>query len=128
MNLNRICEALGEEQLEFEADGRRTFTLDEMQAIESALGTQGADPAVVDNLQGALTLAESTIDRQNTLLADREKTIEELTNVVSELSEQVSNLMNTAPVVTDPVQDSEMEVSEEGLTLEDIKLFNIIRK
>ena len=128
MKLNRICEALGEEQLEFEADGRRTFTLDEMQALDSALGTQGADPSVVDTLQGALSLAESNIDRQNTLLADRERTIEELSSTVAELTEQVKNLMNTPPVVTDTVMESDLEVSGEGLTLDDIKLFNVIRK
>ena len=128
MKLNRICEALGEEQLEFEADGRRTFTLDEMQAIDTALGTQGADPSVVDTLQGALSLAESSIDRQNTLLADRERTIEELSSTVAELTEQVNNLMNTPPVVTNTVMESDLEVSGEGLTLDDIKLFNVIRK
>jgi uncharacterized coiled-coil protein SlyX len=128
MKLNRICEALGEEQLEFEADGRRTFTLDEMQTLDSALGTQGADPSVVDTLQGALSLAESTIDRQNTLLADRERTIEELSSTLGELTEQVKNLMNTSPIVTDTVMESDLEVSGEGLTLDDIKLFNVIRK
>lgn len=128
MELNRLCTALGEEQLEFEADGRRTFTIEEMQQLENALAAQGVDPERVETLQGILTQAESERDRLSSILSERDQLIETLNAQVAERDEQIQNLLNTPPTVSDPVAETDSIYSgEDMLTADDINLFNKIK-
>ena len=128
MELNRLCTALGEEQLEFEADGRRTFTIEEMQQIENALAAQGVDPEKVETLEGILTQAESERDRLSSILSERDQMIETLNSQVAERDEQIQNLLNTPPTVSEPVAETDsISSGEDMLTADDINLFNKIK-
>lgn len=117
MDLKRISEVLGEDSLEFEADGRRTFTTEEMVAIESALSSKPDPSGDLSALQAALT----EVQQRN----------ESLAAVVSEQDEQIRNLMNApAAEPMKPAQETDANPDSAGeyLTKEDIDLYMKIKR
>lgn len=77
MDYPKIQSALGSDAFEVEADGRRTFTQEEMDAVENSLAENNSE-----ELQGQLNEAQNTITERD--------------NTIAELTEQVSNLQNSA--------------------------------
>ena len=82
MKYPKIMNALGLDNASFvfEPDGRRTFTLQEMDALESALGADHSG-----ELHAANTLLQSRLDEVNAALAGSEERIRELEQQTSQL-------------------------------------------
>lgn len=107
MELTNIQNVLGGATLEFESDDRRTFTQEEMESIETALGNNNSQ-----ELQTKLDTANQTIAGQKT---------------------QISNLQKGAGAATTQVtKESDTTVQEESefgqsLSSEDVEMFNALK-
>ena len=93
--------SLNNESFVMEADGRRTFTEEEMAAVESALNADNSE-----GLNAALTETQSQLDAANNTIAAREATIAERDSRIAELETETANLRNnpadtTATAITD---------------------------
>ena len=103
-------------ELEFEEDGRRTFTDEELQTMETSLAANNSD-----ELQQQLTAATTTISERDTTIAS--------------LQEQVVNLKKSPgaqskkPNQEVDIDDDDAVVSgqEEMLSQKDIELFNNVK-
>jgi ClpP class serine protease len=79
--------ALDNESFVSEADGRRTFTKEEMEAIELALGIDHSG-----GLNAALTETQSNLDAANSVITEREATITEREGRIVQLEAENANL------------------------------------
>lgn len=80
MKFKKIQSALAMDSLEFEADGRRTFTEDEMTALESAIGeTSSAE-------------LENQLEQENTARLAAETSVQTLEASVSEKDQTIATL------------------------------------
>lgn len=129
MNMSKkylnIEKALGSESLEFEADGSRTFSDDEMIAVDNALGS-ATNKVLQDSIDSAnLTIGqqvetisghqatigqqaetisghEATIEQQRQTLAERDHRITELETENASLRAQSAGASGKARTETDP--------------------------
>ena len=83
----KIQKALGAESLEFETDGSRTFSEEEMEAVEGALADNSAE-----GLQGQLDTANADLQTANNTIAERDQTITDLNAQISGLNTQIAEL------------------------------------
>jgi ClpP class serine protease/uncharacterized coiled-coil protein SlyX len=89
MKFKNIQSALGLSDKEFvaEADGRRTFTQEEMEAIENALGESD-----LSGLQAQLDSANETIGQRDATITDLETRLETANNTVAERDQTIETL------------------------------------
>jgi ClpP class serine protease len=89
MKFKNIQSALGLSDEEFvtEADGRRTFTQEEMEAMESALGENNSV-----ELQTQLDTANQTIGQRDDTIANLNSQLETANNTISERDQTIENL------------------------------------
>lgn len=87
MKFPKIQSALAMDSLEFEADGRRTFTEDEMTALESAIG--GTSSAELENQleqeNAARLAAESSVQTLEASVSEKDQTIATLQGEIATL-------------------------------------------
>lgn len=95
-----IQKAVGsQDNLEFEADGSRTFSDEEMEAVDNALADNSSD-----ELQGQLDTANESLQTANDTIAERDQTIAQLQGEIKELKKDPAE---PSAQVTDPVDDPE---------------------
>jgi ClpP class serine protease len=89
MKFNLIQSALGLSDEEFvaEADGRRTFTREEMEALETALGRDNSS-----ELQAQLDAANQTIGQRDETIADLNSQIETANSTIAERDQAIQSL------------------------------------
>lgn len=89
MKFNLIQSALGLSDKDFvtEADGRRTFTQEEMEALETALGENNSE-----ELQAQLDTANETIGQRDETIADLNTQLETANNTITERDETIEAL------------------------------------
>lgn len=98
----KIQKAVGsQDALEVEADGSRTFSPDEMDAVENALADNSGE-----ELQGQLDTANESLQTATDTIAERDQTIKQLQTEVAELRRDPAE---PSAGVTDPVDDPEDE-------------------
>ena len=98
----KIQKAVGsQDALEVEADGSRTFSPDEMEAVDNALADNSGE-----ELQSQLDTANESLQTANNTVAERDQTIEELRDEIKELK---ADPAEPSAKVTDPVDDPEEE-------------------
>jgi protease-4 len=117
MSFKHIGGVLGEDSLEFEADGRRTFTSDEMAAIEKALAANSGE-----ELQAALDAERQTV-------ASLQNDVSENTRLLEEANQQIASLQNenatlrqkpaAAPAAAPTQNDPPAPVSKQGKAIAD---------
>lgn len=96
----KIQKAIGsQDALEVEADGSRTFSPDEMSAVEAALAANAGE-----ELQGQLDTANKDLKAANATISERDQTIEQLQAEVAELKKDPAE---PGAKVTNPVDDPE---------------------
>lgn len=119
MNYERLTKAIGEDSLEFEADGRRTFTTEEMQAIETALAVQQPEPAEdhSEELQAEISSRSEEIEKLKAEIADRDAQIENLLAAPAAQPRQI-------------VKDSDHGTSRDSdyLSKDDVELYMKIKR
>lgn len=100
MKYPKIMNVLGLDNESFvsESDGRRTFTADEMEAVETALGQDNSDV-----LNAAHTELQSQLDVVNSTLTERENRISQLEEENTQLRQGAAAPPATALTDTDPV-------------------------
>jgi len=117
-NYQNLTKAIGEEALEVESDGRRTFTIEEMEALEVALAAKTETVEVTpESVKQELLAKEAEIDSLKALVAERD--------------EQIKNLM--AAPADDPrdvvaESDSHGADTHDFLSKDDIELYNKIKR
>lgn len=94
MDYPNIQNTLGIDTFEVESDGRRTFTTEEMEAVDTALA---ADPS--GELQTQLTQATSERDQATADLQAANDTLTERDQTITDLQAQVANLESSAGAV-----------------------------
>lgn len=113
-----LTKAIGEEALEVESDGRRTFTTEEMEALETALAAKTETVEVVpESVQADLSAKDAEIESLKAQVAERD--------------EQIKNLMAAPAVdVREVVSESDNHASEthDFLSKEDIELYNKVKR
>lgn len=106
MKYPKLAKALNldNESFVMESDGLRTFSQEEMEAVENALGADHSP-----ELQAAITTLESTLDSVNLAVSQREATLAERDRQIAELQKENETLRSkpaempvTAISSTDP--------------------------
>lgn len=87
MKFQKIQSALAQDSLEFEADGRRTFTEDEMTAIEAAIGeTSSAElEHQLEQENAARIAAETSVQTLEASVTEKDQTIATLQGEIATL-------------------------------------------
>lgn len=97
--------ALSDEEFVTEADGRRTFTTEEMEALENSLGESTSEDlqpqldaanAIVAQRDETIAQLTEQLEAANGLVAERDTTIEQLNGEIADLREEPA--APTAPV------------------------------
>ena len=78
---------LDNESFVMESDGMRSFSQEEMEAVENALGSDTST-----ELQSAVTTLESTLESVNQILAEREATIAQRDQLIAQREQRISEL------------------------------------
>jgi protease-4 len=107
MKYAKIASILGSDSMEFEADGSRTFSPEEMQAVETALNEEPA----------AQEPDTSALDTANARITELEAQLENLKNAPAAELKDTTEATDDAPVETG-----------EFLSSRDIELYNLIKQ
>jgi ClpP class serine protease len=94
MKFPKIQSALAQDSLEFEADGRRTFTEDEMTALETAIGDPGSEELEhqLELENSARLAAEASLQTAQEATTAAEQTIAERDQTIATLQGEVATL------------------------------------
>lgn len=87
MNFLKLQSVLGLASFEVESDGRRTFTVEEMQALEDYLAADNSS-----ELQSQLTLVQTDLQTAQQASAANEQTVTELNQTIATLQGEVATL------------------------------------
>ncbi len=144
MNYKHLQAVLGNDPLEFEADGRRTFTDDEMQTVENALAANSQETfqAAIDaERQTVETLKSENLQVKNDMseiagqLESANQQIEELKNENATLRQAPAAPPAIAPTITEPPvskEEKEQAISDKYSNpmeaLQEISEFYLNRK
>ena len=105
-----IQKAMGsQDPIEVEADGSRTFSPDEMEAVDNALGSNSGE-----ELQGQLDTANASLGTANATIAERDQTIASLNNQIAELRALPAEPAATAHTTSDEHGDTDGPVAKEN--------------
>lgn len=100
MNYSLIQKALGLSDKDFvaEADGRRTFTQEEMEALETALGENNSEElqTQLDSANETIGQRDETIADLNTQLETANSTVAERDGTIETLNGEIADLKNDA--------------------------------
>lgn len=111
MKYPKIQSTLGYDSIELEADGRRTFTTEEMEAVETALANNSSEElqSQLDQANTNLQNVNSQVTEREQTIAERDQTIVERDQTIENLTQQIAELKNEPaeqPAVVAPASDS----------------------